>query len=95
MKTRREFFKSAAVIGALSATGLPLRVTSHAKAMPAAVSAPLGSVALAVNDAVAPSKAPTVPGVSVAVGATLSTKIVAEAVVETARSLSVAVTFTS
>ena len=35
MKTRREFFKSAAVIGALSATGLPLRAGENQVASPA------------------------------------------------------------
>jgi hypothetical protein len=36
MKTRREFFKSAAVIGALSATGLPLRASDSKPTVPAA-----------------------------------------------------------
>ncbi|MBW8864290.1 MAG: DUF2264 domain-containing protein [Verrucomicrobia bacterium] len=36
MKTRREFFKSAAVIGALSATGLPLRAADSKATPPAA-----------------------------------------------------------
>ena len=36
MKTRREFFKSAAALGVLGATGLPLRAAENPPAMPAA-----------------------------------------------------------